>query len=658
MHRGFWSILLTTLVLAGEVPAEDPEVWALAYFRQRYPTRIEVDASGKVVEVPLADPMSVEKLHLALSTDGRHWMPLAQNGPVWEQRLRDPFIRRAPDGVWHLVATGRAAGDPANRRGPVCLHATSRDLLTWDVVESLPLMEGVTDGGGRRPRNLWAPEWFLDPETGEFFLFWSSSFEDAGWKDSRLWFCRTRDWKTFTPAEVLFDPDYSVIDGTLREHEGRFHLFHKEEEFGERTGERRAIRLAVSKHLEGPYEGHEGPLNDGQLVPTITEGCAVMPDPKQPGWLLLYDYCMSNGYGVSSSPDLVEWTELEDTAFPADASHGSVFGLSAAEAGRLQERLGEASAAGEPGGPLEEVSSRGVSARDPSTIVRCGDEFWMFFTGRGVRSLRSKDLVTWEPGPRVFDRAPGWIADTVPKNRGTYWAPDVMKVGDRYLLYYSVSSFGAMDSAIGLATTPTLDPEDADFGWTDRGEVVRSRDGGDFNAIDPAVFQNDDGSLWLAFGSQWSGLKLTELDPATGLRRHPEKALTPLATGVPIEAAYIHKHGGNYYLFINRGSCCQGVRSTYHIQVGRSDHVLGPYLDRDGRALLDGGGTTVLETWVGPLAGAGHAGIVEKDGRLWFSCHFESDNRMDGKATFAVMPFAWSDDGWPEVAPPERVATE
>lgn len=646
-----------TCLLAGEVRSADPEVWALAYFRQRYPTRIEIDASGKIVEVPLADPMSVEKLHFALSTDGRHWMPLADNGPVWDQRLRDPFIHRAPDGIWHLVGTGRASGDSRNREGPVCLHATSRDLIHWESTESLPLMKEVRDAEGRRARNIWAPEWFLDTATGEFVLLWSSSFEDAGWKDSRLWFCRTRDWKTFTPAEILFDPDYSVIDGTLREHDGKYYLFHKEEEFGERTGERRAIRLAVADKIEGPYEVHEGPLNEGQLVPTITEGCALMPDPRQPGWLLLYDYCMSNGYGISSSPDLFEWSEVANTGFPADARHGSVFGLRAAEAGRLQERFGGSSGA-EPGGPLEDVSSRGVSARDPSTIVRCGDEFWMFHTGRGVNSLRSKDLETWEPGPKVFDEAPAWIATAVPKNRGTYWAPDVMKVGDRYLLYYSVSSFGAMDSAIGLATTPTLDPADPAFGWTDRGEVVRSRDGGDFNAIDPAVFHDDDGSLWLAFGSQWSGLKLVELDSATGMRLHPGKAMTPLATGVPIEAAYIYKHGGKYYLFINRGSCCQGVRSTYHIQVGRADDVHGPYLDREGRALLDGGGTTVVETWIGPLAGAGHAGIVEKDGRSWFGCHFESDNRMDGKATFAVMPFSWTDDGWPQVAPPERIDGE
>ncbi|WP_353565544.1 arabinan endo-1,5-alpha-L-arabinosidase [Haloferula sargassicola] len=307
----------------------------------------------------------------------------------------------------------------------------------------------------------------------------------------------------------------------------------------------------------------------------------------------------------------------------------------------------------EPGGPLAQAASRGVTARDPSTLVREDDTWWCFYTGRGVRSLHSKDLVTWQPGPAVLDEPPPWIAAAVPENRGTYWAPDVMKVGDRWLLYYSVSSFGKMDSAIGLATTPTLDPADPDFQWTDRGEVVRSREGGDFNTIDPAIFHARDGRLWLAFGSQWSGLKLVELDPATGKRLHPAAPLIPIAAGKSIEAPYLHQHGDRYYLFVNRGDCCRGDQSTYYITVGRSDRVEGPYVDRDGKPLLEGGGTLVLGIENGPLTGPGHAGIIEKDGKEWFSCHFEADDRMAGEATLGVMSLEWSGDGWPQVTPPE-----
>lgn len=313
--------------------------WLLAYFRQRYDSRVEIDAEGKTHNVPLPNPMREERLHLALSTDGRHWTPLNDNRPVWDHWLRDPFLQRGDDGRWHLLATGGAGRPRSTERGPTCLHAVSRDLITWESVESLTPMAGVRDADGRAARNIWAPEWFLDRATGEVVLLWSSSFEDAGWKKSRLWYARTRDWKTFTPAKLLFEPPYSVIDGTLVKHGGTYFLFHKEEEFGASTGERRAIRLATAERLEGPYRIFGGPLNKGQIVPTITEGPSVMPDPQKPGWLLLYDYCMSNRYGLSASQDLFHWSIEEDVSFPADARHGSVVALTPAEAERLTKKL-------------------------------------------------------------------------------------------------------------------------------------------------------------------------------------------------------------------------------------------------------------------------------------------------------------------------------
>src|ERR1043166_7346136 len=87
--------------------------------------------------------------------------------------------------------------------------------------------------------------------------------------------------------------------------------------------------------------------------------------------------------------------------------------------------------------PLEQSASRRFFTRDPSSIVKCKDEYWVFYTGRGVPSYHSKDLVKWERGPTVFKTAPEWISKVVPNNRDLqYWAPDIIKLGDRYLLYY------------------------------------------------------------------------------------------------------------------------------------------------------------------------------------------------------------------------------
>ena len=299
--------------------------------------------------------------------------------------------------------------------------------------------------------------------------------------------------------------------------------------------------------------------------------------------------------------------------------------------------------------PLEESASRGITTRDPSSIVKCKDEYWVFYTGRGVPSYHSRDLVRWELGPAVFSTAPEWIAKLVPENRHmSYWAPDVIRLGDRYLLYYAVSSFGKMTSAIGLATNPTLDPDAPASHWTDQGFVVRTQDGDGYNAIDPSVFHDRDGSLWLAFGSFWSGIKLIQLDPQTGKRMAPDSKLFSIAYNESIEASYLCRHDEYYYLFVNWGGCCRGPESTYNIRLGRSKSVTGPYLDKAGVDLLHSGGSLFLATTNGPLIGPGHAGTLNAPGKDWFTSDFEGDLRMGGRATLAIMPLRWNADGWPE----------
>ena len=299
--------------------------------------------------------------------------------------------------------------------------------------------------------------------------------------------------------------------------------------------------------------------------------------------------------------------------------------------------------------PLEKSASRGIVTRDPSDIVKCKDEYWVFYTGRGVPSYHSKDLVKWERGPAVFKSAPEWITGAVPDNRRmSYWAPDIMKVGDRYLLYYAVSTMGSMTSAIGLATNPTLDPADPAYHWDDQGLVVQTHKGDNFNAIDPTVFQDTDGSLWMTFGSYWTGIKLIQLDPKTGKRIAPDSQIYPLAYNESIEASYLCKHDNYYYLFVNWGSCCQGTNSTYNIRIVRSAKITGPYLDKAGANMLARGGSVFLATTNGPLIGPGHAGMLTAEGKTWFTSDFEGDVRMDGRATLAIMPLHWNADGWPE----------
>jgi arabinan endo-1,5-alpha-L-arabinosidase len=307
-------------------------------------------------------------------------------------------------------------------------------------------------------------------------------------------------------------------------------------------------------------------------------------------------------------------------------------------------------AAAQPPRGKENPPGMPIRVHDPSTIVKHKDEYWIFATGWGVASLRSKDLIDWKPGPAIFDAPPKWANDVVAGHRGHLWAPDVTKIGDRYMVYYSVSAFGKNTSAIALASNPTLDPADPAYKWTDHGIVVRSNAKDDFNAIDPAVFRDDNGFLWMAFGSFWSGIKLVELDPKTGLRKSPDSPLVSLANKEQIEAVAIHRRGDHYYQFVNWGWCCRGIRSTYNIRVGRSRDVRGPYLDKDGKDLRHGGGSLLLET-EGRFIGPGHPGLFQDGDRLLMSYHFY-DEKRGGRPRLAIRKLSWTEDGWPKLVGP------
>jgi arabinan endo-1,5-alpha-L-arabinosidase len=290
---------------------------------------------------------------------------------------------------------------------------------------------------------------------------------------------------------------------------------------------------------------------------------------------------------------------------------------------------------------------RRSTVHDPSTIVQSGGEYWLFSTGQGIRSWRSRDLTQWEEGPRVFESPPGWTTNAVPGFRGHIWAPDIIRSGERWLLYYSVSTWGKNRSVIGLATTPTLDPADPHYAWTDEGPVIQSVAVDDFNAIDPGLTKGKDGTLWMSFGSFWSGLKLVQLDPATGKRMAGDGTMHALAYHPQIEAPSIWEYEDRYYLFVNWGLCCRGTNSTYNIRVGRSADVTGPYVDRKGTDLMLEGGELLLGT-EGSRIGPGHASVYTEGGTNWMSYHFYDGDRA-GAATLGIRRIELDAGGWPIV---------
>ncbi len=301
---------------------------------------------------------------------------------------------------------------------------------------------------------------------------------------------------------------------------------------------------------------------------------------------------------------------------------------------------------------LEPTVLEGETAiHDPSTILQQDGHYYIFGTGPGIVTKFSPDLLHWTHGAPVFNPPPVWTTNAVPGYRGHAWAPDVIRLGGVYHLYYSVSTFGKQVSAIGLTTNPTLDPASPDFQWTDRGPVIQSTHGLPFNAIDPAVALDRDGKLWLAWGSFWKGIFITELDPKTGLRLAADSPIHRLAWNESIEAAALQRHGDDYFLFVNWGRCCRGTNSTYEVRVGRSRSITGPYLDRDGADLVEGGGTPFLES-SGRFIGPGHMAFFQRENADWFSYHYYDAERR-GRSQLALAPLYWTKDAWPSVKKPE-----
>ncbi len=287
-------------------------------------------------------------------------------------------------------------------------------------------------------------------------------------------------------------------------------------------------------------------------------------------------------------------------------------------------------------------------SHDPSTIVKDGDKYWIFTTGEGIYGMYSTDLVRWIPGSRpVFpnNTFPSWITAKVPGFAGIFWAPECVFMNGKYHLYYSCSTFGSRVSAIGLVTNVTLDPASPNYNWVDQGEVISSNNGSAANAIDPGIFRDASNNLWMTYGSFFGGIRNVQLDAATG--KIPAGATQYAVANGGVEAAYVKQNGAYYYLFINRGACCQGAASTYYIQVGRSLSPTGPFLDKNGADLNNNGGTTLLSA-SGRYRGPGHTGIFEENGTAYFTHHYY-DSYDRGNPKLGIGKLTWDAAGWPEV---------
>ena len=278
------------------------------------------------------------------------------------------------------------------------------------------------------------------------------------------------------------------------------------------------------------------------------------------------------------------------------------------------------------------------SLPDP-TVIKGDDGYFYLYATEDIRNLpihRSKDLVNWEfLGTAFTDES---RPDFEPN--GGIWAPDINKIGDKYVLYYSMSVWGGeWTCGIGCAVSDRPEGPFKDCGMMFRSNGIKVQ-----NSIDPFYIE-DNGHKYLFWGS-FRGIYAIELSE-DGLSLKSGSSPVQIA-GTAYEGTYIHKRGGYYYMFASIGSCCEGLKSTYTTVVGRSTSLFGPYLDKKGQSMMDNHHEILIHK-NDSFVGTGHNSEIVSDnaGTDWLFYHAVSVANPDGRVLM-LDKIDWI-DGWPSV---------
>lgn len=287
------------------------------------------------------------------------------------------------------------------------------------------------------------------------------------------------------------------------------------------------------------------------------------------------------------------------------------------------------------------------SVPDPSVIRAKDGYFYLYATQTKTYWMpvyRSKDLVNWEYQGTAFNKA---TEPDLPGG-GAFWAPEIRFLNGKYVLYYSWAKMNGADisyTAVAVGDTP-MGP------FPDSKELIGNKEFGS-NCIDQFYYE-EDGKKYMFFGS-FKGIYVTELEDdglTVKLGNDGKPTLKKQVCGNAFEGTNIYKKGKYYYLFASIGSCCNGVNASYQVVVGRSENLLGPYVDKDGKDMLKNNWELVLEgdgqKWIGP----GHNSIIIQDdeGTDWMIYHsyLKKDGEVGGRLGM-LDRVLWTDDGWPYI---------
>ena len=291
------------------------------------------------------------------------------------------------------------------------------------------------------------------------------------------------------------------------------------------------------------------------------------------------------------------------------------------------------------------------SAADP-TVIRTDEGFYLYATQTNsywIPIYFSKDLVNWEFKRSAFRKATRPTEDVLPGG-GAFWAPEIRYINGKYVLYFSWAKWG--DGSISYTAVATSDSPVGDF--LNAKPLLITDDFGS-NCIDQFYYE-EDGKKYMFVGS-FNGIYVTELtDDGLSVKRGADgkPVLKKQVCGRAFEGTNIYKKGKYYYLFASINNCCpnNGMDSKYKVVVGRSENLLGPYVDRKGKDMLDNSWELVLEGDGETFFGPGHNSIIIPDdaGTDWMIYHsYVKENGTVGGRLGMLDRIVWSADGWPTI---------
>lgn len=290
-----------------------------------------------------------------------------------------------------------------------------------------------------------------------------------------------------------------------------------------------------------------------------------------------------------------------------------------------------------------------LKVHDP-VMIKEGDSYYVF--GTGISSKKSVDKINWQNDKGVFTKGEvlDWWKKDIPEHKGILWAPDIHFRDGKYHLYYSVSAWMNFNSSIGYATNVTLDKNNPNYKWEDHGLVISFKNGGEgVNVIDPNVFVDKDGKLWLLYGSYQQGLRMVELNSKTGkLLDEKNPKLIKLSSHLG-EGVFLIKGPEYYYIFASRGICCKGIDSNYQMVMGRSKNIEGPYLTKEGKSWVDDNYSLFL-AGDEKEPGRGHNGFFAEKDTTYIVYHAYTRS-AEGKSLLNIKPLYMTADQWPTVEP-------